>query len=113
MRRTPRPLFAEAIEFTAWALAEFRSRADRDGAAIVVLSVHDNHRHPRTDAVLRGMTEPLGIPVIDQFDWIARAGGRVRDAQWPHDRHWSPQGHQWAAEAIFDWLRRHPVVCED
>ena len=108
----PRPLFAEALEFTAWALAEFRSRADRDGAAIVVLSVHDNHRYPM-DAVLRGMTEPLGIPVIGQRDWIVRSGGRNAQAQWPHDRHWSPQGHRWAAEAIFDWLRRHPETCED
>ena len=64
LAENPRPLFAEELEFTAWALAEFRSRADRDGAAIVVLSVHDNHRRPRTDAVLSGMTEPLGIPVI-------------------------------------------------
>ena len=112
LAENPRPLFAEALEFTAWALAEFRSRADRDGAAIVVLSVHDNHRD-RTDAVLSGMTEPLGIPVIGQHDWIVRSGGRTAQAQWPHDRHWSPQGHQWAAEAILDWLRRHPEVCED
>ena len=110
----PPPLFAEALEFTAWTLAEFKRRADRDGAALVVLATHENGgADSRPNAVLRGMADPLGIPVISQHDWIVRSGGRVEDARWPHDHHWSPQGHQWAAEAILDWLRRHPEACED
>ena len=36
----PPPVFAEALEFTAWSLAEFKRRADRDGAALAVLSAH-------------------------------------------------------------------------
>ncbi len=59
------------------------------------------------------MAGPLGIPVISQYDWITRSGGRIGDADWPHDAHWTPQGHRWAAEAILDWLRRHPEVCGD
>ena len=110
----PPPLFAEALEFTAWALAEFRRRADRDGAALAILSVHHmGGPGARESAVLRGMAEPLGIPVISQRDWIARSGGRAGDAHFPHDIHWTPQGHRWAAEAILDWLRRHPEVCDD
>ena len=110
----PPPVFAEALEFAAWALAEFRSRADRDGAALAILSTYRlGDSHSRWSELLRGMAEPLGIPVINQRDWIARSGGRVEDARWPHDAHWTPQGHQWAAEAILDWLRRHPEVCED
>ena len=110
----PPPLFAEALEFTAWALAEFRRRADRDGAALAILSVHHmGGPGARESAVLRGMAEPLGIPVIGQREWIARSGGRAGDAHFPHDIHWTPQGHQWAAEAILDWLRRHPEVCDD
>ena len=110
----PPPLFAEALEFTAWALAEFRRRADRDGAAAVVLSVSENGgRDSRVNAVLQSMADPLGIPVLNQHDWILYRGGRIEDARWPHDAHWSPQGHQWAAEAILDWLRRHPEACED
>ena len=110
----PPPLFAEALEFTAWTLAEFKRRADRDGAAIVILATHENGgADSRTNAVLRGMAGPLGIPVIDQHDWIVSRGGRIEDAEWPNDHHWSPQGHQWAAEALLGWLRRHPEVCED
>ena len=110
----PPPVFAEAREFTAWALAEFRRRAERDGAALVVLSASGmGGADTRKSAVLRDMTGALGIAVVSHHDWIARAGGRAGDAQWPHDSHWSPQGHRWAAEAILDWLRRHPEVCED
>ena len=111
---SPPPLFAEALEFTALALAEFRARTERDGARLVILPVHHmGGETGRASAVLHGMADPLGIPVINQYDWIVNTGGRAEDARWPHDRHWTPQGHQWAAEALLDWLRRHPEVCED
>ena len=110
----PPPVFAEAFEFTAWALAEFKSRADRDGAALAILATHwMGGAHSRHSELLHRMADPLGIPVIDQHDWIVRSGGRIEDASWPHDVHWTPRGHQWAAEAILDWLRQHPGVCED
>ena len=110
----PAPVFAEALDFTAWALAEFQRRAGRDGAALAVLSAH-NMGPPQTrwNVLLRGMADPLGIPVVNHREWLISAGGPRRDAHWPHDGHWTPQGHQWAAEAILDWLRRHPEVCED
>ena len=110
----PPPVFAEALEFTAWSLAEFRARADRGGAALAILSTHRmGGADSRYADILRGMAGPLGIPVIHQHDWITRSGGRIGDADWPHDAHWTPQGHQWAAEALLDWLRRHPEVCGD
>ena len=108
----PPAVFAEALEFTAWALAEFKRRADRDGAAVIIL-----HNMPgpesRKDALLSEVAGGIGIPVINWHRWIADHGRRIEDARWPNDNHWSPQGHQWTAEALFDWLRRHPEVCED
>ena len=110
----PPPVFAEALAFTEWALAAFARRADRDGAALAVLSAHvTGPASSRWNEILGGMAGPLGVPVIHQHDWIASRGGAPRAAQWPHDPHWTPQGHRWAAEAILDWLRRHPEVCED
>ena len=111
----PPPVFAEALADMAWALAEFRRRADRDGAALMILASHQEvgHAHTPQSELLLSMAEPLGIPVISQPDWIAHSGGRIEDSHWRHDLHWTPQGHQWAAEAILDWLRRHPEVCED
>ena len=104
-------------EIATLALAGFKGRADRDGAALVVLATHHldsgADHYGRQPELLRSKAAILGIPVIVQHDWIVRSGGRVEDAHWRHDHHWSPQGHQWAAEAILDWLRRHPDVCED
>ena len=34
------PVYEDALDFTAFALDEFRERADRDGAALVILSIH-------------------------------------------------------------------------
>ena len=114
LEEDPLPVFAEAFEFTSWALAEFRRRAGRDGAALAILSTHRmGGAHSRYSELLRGIADTLGIPVIGQYDWIASRDGRIEDAHWPHDLHWTPQGHQWAAEAILDWLRRHSEVCED
>ena len=52
------------------------------------------------------------IPVIDQADVIYRQGADLRDAAWAHDDHWSPAGHQWAAEALLEYLKRNQGVCE-
>ena len=51
------------------------------------------------------------IPVIDQSDYIHRQGAELHDAHWPHDGHWNPSGHQWAAEALLEYLKRSRDVC--
>ena len=55
---------------------------------------------------------PLDIPVIDEGDYILRQGGALPDARWPHDGHWSPAGHQWAAEALLEYIEQHPDICD-
>ena len=54
----------------------------------------------------------LDIPVIDQADYILRQDADLSDAQWPHDYHWSPAGHQWTAEALLEYIEQHPDVCD-
>ena len=110
---TDEEVSAWSREITTLALAGFKGRADRDGAALVVLWPHTVDEYASVSALLRSKAAILGVPVIDHLDWIVRSGGRVEDSLFPHDGHWTPQGHQWAAEALFDWLRQHPEVCED
>ena len=69
------------------------------------------HFIPKGGSHLETQAEARGIPVIDQYGYILRQGGRIEDAHWPHDRHWSPTGHRWAAEALFEWIERHQDVC--
>lgn len=40
--------------------------------------------------VLSTLAEAGGIPVIDQYDYILRQGGKIEEAHWVHDWHWNP-----------------------
>ena len=91
--------------FTEFALEQFKRRADHDGVALAILAVYDSGG--KGDPLFDRMSEAagsLGIPVISQHDYIIRQGGRVEDARFLEDFHWSPKGHQWAAEAIWEHI---------
>ena len=106
-------IYEDALDFTGFALDQFRERAARDGAALVILSTNDMRQ-------LRGLgfdrmtalAEARGIPVIDQYDYILRKGADPRrDARWAHDSHWNVAGHQWAAEALLEYLKQNQEIC--
>ena len=107
------PWSRDALETTGFALDQFKARADRDGATVVVLATSDlgSPGDGRFDG-LNAMAAARGFPVVSQHDYVIRQGGRVEDASWPHDTHWTPTGHRWAAEALLEWLREHQDVCE-
>ena len=108
----PPPVFKEALEFTGFALDEFKRRADRDGVHLVILAIHamgDSRNPLRT--TLNDLATNRGIPVLSQHDHILRQGGAIEDAQWPYDGHWTPTGHQWAAEVLLDYLKQNPALC--
>ncbi len=107
------PFFEDALQYTRFALEQFQQRADRDGATLVILATHGLKLHG-THAFERmsKMAATLGIPVIDHADYILRQGAELADARWPHDAHWSPAGHQWAAEALFEYIEQRPEVCD-
>ena len=107
------PFYEEALAFTAFGLDEFKARTERDGAALVILASHRMHYFGGgTFARLNEMAAERHIPVIDQADIIYRQGAELRDAGWAHNDHWSPAGHKWAAEALLEYLKRNPGVCE-
>ena len=110
--RNSSPFYTEALAFTTFALDEFKKRTERDGAALVILAPHPMSNYG--GGVLARLNETAaerGIPVIDQSDYIRRQGAELRDAHWPHDGHWNPTGHQWAAEALLEYLKRNRDVC--
>ena len=109
---TEGPAFEEAFHCTGFALDQFKERTDRDGGALVILA---SHRRKGAGKFLfdqmNSMAEARGIPVIDQYDYILRQGARPEDANWPHNAHWNAAGHQWAAEALLEYLKQHPEIC--
>ena len=106
------PFHKEALAHTAFALDQFKERTQRQGASLAILAVHRLARlgdGPLRE--LRQLAAERQIPVIDQADYIRRQGAEQRDAEWAHDAHWNPQGHQWAAEALLEFLLGNPEVC--
>ena len=105
--------YDEALAFTAFSLDEFKKRAERDGVELVILASHLNARYGGVSlAVLKELAKMRRIPVIDQSDFIRRQGAMWTDAQWPHDPHWSPLGHRWAAQALLQHLKRNQWICD-
>lgn len=111
----PPPVHREALGALRFALEQFRERAERDGAALVILATQ------RFQNVRAGLAPPFpnsgpeeveDIPVITQRAHFRAEGLRSRDMRWDNDIHWNPVGHHWAAVAILEWLRQNPEVCD-
>ncbi len=106
------PVFEDALDYTAFALEQFKQRADRGGSALVILASHlTKIQGSLVFERMSAMAAALGIPVIDQADYILRQGAALSDAHWRHDFHWNADGHRWAAEALLEWLQQNPQVC--
>ena len=106
------PLFGEAVEFTAFALDEFQRRVAADGASLwLLLASNIGDASDPFRVVVEDLAEARGIPVVSMRDYIVRQGRKPRDGAFPSDNHWTPTGHQWAAEAVLERLRQRPEVC--
>ena len=112
----PPAVAREALDVLVFALEQFRERAERDGAELIILTGHnmEGEGYPLFD-LLRELVAGIGggeIPVISQYEYILAAGGEIADVRWEHDYHWNATGHLRAAEAILEWLKEHPEVCD-
>ena len=107
------PLFGEALEFMAFALDEFQRRVADDGGSLwllLSLPTFGDASDPLRN-IAEDLAEARGIPVVSMHDYIVRQGRKPREAHFLHDTHWSPTGHQWAAEALLERLRERPEIC--
>ena len=107
----PPPFVDGSIEYTEFGLRQFKRRAERDGAKLVILATHSNKMLGSLDR-LNAMAEELNIPVIDQHEYIIRIGADPMNAKFKHDSHWNKNGHRWAAEALLEWLKDSQDVCD-
>jgi hypothetical protein len=123
------PVFQEAVEITGHALDEYSKRGRRDGFNLVILadkSLYMQGNNPgTTDAEkanplsatgqidrLRELARSRNIPIVDFRAYIESIHEDPLKASFAHDGHWSPSGHQWAAQALNEYFRGHPEVCE-
>ena len=102
----------EALDYTGFALGEWKTRAEGDNFFLVMLATHTMGTHGALRFErMHALASARDIPVVDQYAYIARQNGRIRDATWAHDPHWNAQGHQWAAEALLEWLEQNQDAC--
>ena len=105
-------------EATAFALDQWKMRVESGShpPRLVVLTAHSSmHDDPRNRVALevpKTLAAERDIPVIDHVRHILDKGGDPRDVSFPNDEHWTPQGHQWAAEALLEWMAANPSVCD-
>ena len=113
MERLP-PVFEEALEYTAFGIDQFKRRADRDGATLAILTATENMGRQGDIQFdrLSAIAEARRIPVISQYDYIVNQEYDYKDGRWRFNSHWNETGHQWAAEAVLEWLKENQEVCD-
>ena len=104
------PLIEDGLDFTAFALEQFKKRTDRDGVRLIILA--SSRRAQYLFDRMSEMAATSGIPVIDQRDYIRRQRDKRSDAYFRHDLHWNVAGHRWAAETLLEWLKDNQEVCD-
>ena len=108
------PPLEDELEYTAFGIDQFKRRADRDDATLLIIAATDDmgtRSDPQFDR-LSAVAEARGIPVISDYDYIVSQGHDYKDARWRNVIHWNAVGHQWAAEAVLEWLKANQGVCE-
>ena len=111
MRGSPRAR-EYILDFTAFGIDRFKERADRDGAAFLILSVPEpGARRDWAVEELNAMARERGVPLVDLDDYVARLGRDVWESRFARDVHWNATGHSWAAEALLEWLAHNRRAC--
>ena len=108
------PVHNEALEYTAFGIEQFKRRADRDGAKLAIIaatSYMGTRGDPQFDRLIAIATS-RGIPVISHYDYMVSRGYNPSNGRLLFDIHWNATGHQWAAEAILEWLKENQGVCD-
>ena len=103
-------VFEKAVGLTRCAFAAWKQRAAADHFRLMVVAtddVTDGDGVPQMGQIdrLKAITLGLDLPMLDLYPLFTAQGGTAA-AHWNHDGHWNAIGHQWAAEAIADFLER-------
>ena len=110
------PFLEEALEYTAFGIEQFKRRTDRDGAKLAILAATrrmGTRGDPQFDR-LSAIAEARDIPVISEYDYTVSQGyhDALDKSLFRSNFHWTPTGHQWAAEAVLEWLKANQDVCD-
>ena len=122
----PINVLKDALEFTEFSLDKFKKRAGRSGASLAILATESmstlrinmqkglEGRAP-IDSLVE-MAVARSIPVIDLYNYAIRrgggGGGGFSKTLLKYDGHWNETGHRLAAEAVLEYLKENPGICD-
>ncbi len=108
------PVLEESLEYTAFGIDQFKRRADRDGANLIIMAATGDMGTPGDPQFdrLNSIAAPRGIPIISDYAYNIRQGHDAESGRWRNDQHWNAVGHQWVAEAVLEWLKENQDVCD-
>ena len=99
----------ELLEYTGFALDQWKARARRDNFFLVIFASHTMGNV--VFGPMKRLASARDIPVIDSNAYLSRQNHRARDGTFRNDHHWNRTGHQWAAEAFLEWLEQNQGAC--
>jgi hypothetical protein len=99
--------FDLAVQATEHSMDQWVDLARREHFRIVALMLQEFDDMPWQAAQWRRILGERKIAAIWHGDFIRSRGHDPRAAHFPRERHWSPLGHRWAAEAVADFLKGH------
>ena len=105
----PAPGLERRLEYTGFALDQWKLRAQRDNFVLLALASHSIADWLFEQ--LRTLASARDIPVVYQRSYVRRRNAQWRDGHFAHDSHWNATGHQWAAEALLEWLEQNQAAC--
>jgi len=122
--KTKIPIVQESIDATEWTLMEFKKRAARDNFKLLLVASDgltrknwvppyrkDEYDERGQVKVIEEIADRLDLPLIDLFPIFEKNGG-IEQSHFSYDGHWNSTGHQWAAEAVVDYILEHPELLE-
>jgi hypothetical protein len=122
-------VFKQALLLTDFAFERIKKFADRDHFRFLAVTTEDMDgagvgtpggrntlfgRELDGGTLLRQLKRMLAakdFPLLDLYPRFA-APGDINQSHYRHDLHWNSTGHQWAAEAIFDYLQQHQELMQ-
>jgi hypothetical protein len=111
------PIYKEAVDYTRYALSYIQQMTNQDNTKLVILAASQMGLRQAGGGgalkFLKKISYELGIPVIDQYEYVVKNNYEPMDMQFLHDGHWSKLGHITAAKAVEDYVRENRICIKN
>lgn len=114
-------IFREALQLTELSLVVFNQEVTNNKSKFLVMSgAYLSSEKPQKTwgrevddggliGKLKGITTKFQIPLLDLYPEFEKRGG-VEKTKWKKDSHWNEKGHEWAADALSQYILKNKII---